>query len=181
MSHAYRWSIPLLLAVLVTSCAEAPTAMPSGEAASLRKASAEPGSPREDWLKVLKQVTARYNATTQAIRAGYVPDTHCVESPLGGMGYHWGSPSRRDAEFNPLEPEVVLYAPTRGGLKLVAVEYVVLNVGQPRPYFADYPFDIGGVMPLTLAGIPHWSLHVWLYQDNPNGIFAPFNPTVSCD
>jgi hypothetical protein len=36
------------------------------------------------------------------------------------------------------------------------------------------------VMPLTLAGIAHWSLHVWLYEDNPNGVFTPFNPNVSC-
>ena len=24
-----------------------------------------------------------------------------------------------------------------------------------------------------------FSLHVWLYKDNPSGLFAPFNPTVS--
>ena len=25
-----------------------------------------------------------------------------------------------------------------------------------------------------------FSLHLWLYQDNPAGLFTPFNPTVSC-
>ena len=28
---------------------------------------------------------------------------------------------------------------------------------------------------------PHYDRHVWLYRDNPNGIFAPFNPAVSCE
>ena len=27
---------------------------------------------------------------------------------------------------------------------------------------------------------PHFDRHVWLYRDNPNGVFTPFNPAVSC-
>jgi hypothetical protein len=27
---------------------------------------------------------------------------------------------------------------------------------------------------------PHFDRHVWIYPDNPNGVFAPFNPAVSC-
>ena len=27
---------------------------------------------------------------------------------------------------------------------------------------------------------PHYDRHVWLYRDNPNGLFAQFNPNVSC-
>jgi hypothetical protein len=23
--------------------------------------------------------------------------------------------------------------------------------------------------------------HVWVYRDNPNGVFAPFNPAVTCE
>jgi hypothetical protein len=26
----------------------------------------------------------------------------------------------------------------------------------------------------------HYDLHVWLWQDNPAGMFALFNPTVTC-
>ncbi len=82
-----------------------------------------------------------------------------------------------DPVFNPTEPEVLLYAPDKhGNMKLVAVEYIVIDVGQPRPSFGDYPMDIGG----TPVPVPHWSLHVWVHKDNPNGVFAPFNPTVAC-
>jgi hypothetical protein len=27
---------------------------------------------------------------------------------------------------------------------------------------------------------PHYDRHVWLYRDNPNGVFAMFNPSVDC-
>ena len=27
---------------------------------------------------------------------------------------------------------------------------------------------------------PHYELHVWLYEDNPAGLFAQFNPRVDC-
>jgi hypothetical protein len=30
-------------------------------------------------------------------------------------------------------------------------------------------------------GMPvHYDLHVWLYQANPDGVFASWNPSVSC-
>ena len=27
---------------------------------------------------------------------------------------------------------------------------------------------------------PHYDRHVWVFRDNPNGVFAPFNPNVTC-
>jgi hypothetical protein len=109
----------------------------------------------------------------QAIRAGYEPADHCGPE----MGYHWVNPSLMDPEFDLLRPEVLLYAPDeRGRLELVAVEYVVIDVGQPHPHFGDHAFDVGG----TPVPVDHWSLHVWLYADNPDGVFEPFNPEISC-
>jgi hypothetical protein len=26
----------------------------------------------------------------------------------------------------------------------------------------------------------HYDLHVWLWEDNPTGLFAMFNPAISC-
>lgn len=129
-------------------------------------------------LKMVRRETARFHSTEQARTAGYVPTEHCVASPLGGMGMHWANPQLIDPVFDPARPEVMIYEPRPNGEpKLVAVEYIVLNVGQERPYFDGHPLDIGG----TPTPVPHWSLHVWLYQDNPNGFFTPFNPTVSCN
>jgi hypothetical protein len=141
--------------------------------ASMNQMSAE-----NDLLKAVKNATAKFHSTTQAINAGYIPDDHCVSVPgLGGMGYHWANLSLVDPVFDPLKPEVVLYAKGPGGnLRLVAIEYVVINVGQQRPMFDGHAFDIGGAP----VPVPHWTLHVWLYEHNPSGIFVPFNPNITC-
>ena len=132
----------------------------------------------EQLLKSVTQATSRFHSTTQAINAGHVPDEHCVSLPgVGGMGFHWVNPTLVDPVFDPLKPEAVLYAPGPDGtLRLVALEYIVINTGQPAPMFGSQPFDVGG----TPIPAPHWSLHVWLYEDNPTGMFKPFNPNVSC-
>jgi hypothetical protein len=44
------------------------------------------------------------------------------------------------------------------------------------PYFDGHLFDIGG----TPVRLPHWSLHVWVHQDNPSGVFNPWNPSIVC-
>jgi hypothetical protein len=129
-------------------------------------------------LKSVRSATAKYHSTAEALNAGHLPDDHCVSVPgLGGMGYHWVNPSLVDPVFDPLKPEAILYATGPGGnLRLVALEYIVINVGQPRPMFGNQPFDVGG----TPVPVAHWSLHVWLYESNPSGMFRPFNPNVSC-
>ena len=136
------------------------------------------GKLETELLKSVRRATAKFHSTTQAIKAGYEADDHCVSAPgLGGMGYHWVNPSLVDPVFDPLNPEAILYATGPGGnLRLIAVEYLVINVGQPRPRFGDQPFDVGGA-PLP---VPHWTLHVWVHENNPSGLFAPFNPNISC-
>jgi hypothetical protein len=131
-----------------------------------------------DLLKKVQQATARFQSSEQAIKAGYVPDNHCVSVPgLGGMGYHWVKPSLVDGIFDPLQPEALLYAPGPGGkVRLVGVEYLVVNQGQERPSFGSKKMDING----SPMPFPHWALHVWAYEHNPSGLFAPFNPNVSC-
>jgi hypothetical protein len=132
----------------------------------------------QDLLNTVRIATLPYNYANVALKAGYVPDPNCVSAPgLGGMGFHWVNPTLVDAVFDPLKPEAVLYKLTpEGNMHLIAVEYLVLNVGQPRPMFGDKPFDIGGA-PLP---VPHWTLHVWLHEENPSGIFTPFNPRITC-
>lgn len=129
-------------------------------------------------LKSVRQSTSRFNSTTQAIQAGYMPDDHCVSLPgVGGMGYHWVNRSLVDPVFDPLNPEALLYATGPGGnLRLVAVEYLVVNVGQAAPMFGNQAFRVGGA-PLP---VPHWTLHVWLHENNPSGMFIAFNPNITC-
>ena len=175
-ARAARRLLPLSLA-LVIGCQDG-TAPTLEEHVALHSASQGVGGRLNFPLaREVRRATARFHSTDQATEAGYSVASGCVASPAGGMGFHWLNSSLVDPVFDPLRPEAVLYAPGRdGGLKLVAVEYIVLNVGQPAPTFGSVPFNVGG----TPLPAPHWSLHVWLFRENPNGPFTPFNPSVSC-
>lgn len=128
----------------------------------------------------VKKATTRFNSTRQAMRAGYVNSEHCVDSgdpEIGAMGYHWVNEDLVDPIFEIDKPEAMMYKQdANGNFKLIAIEYIVIDVGQPHPQFGDHPFDVGG----TPVPVDHYSLHVWLYENNPNGLFTPFNPNVSC-
>jgi hypothetical protein len=75
------------------------------------------------------------------------------------------------------KPELLVYAddPCGGKRKLVAVEYAVplsLSkrapagfVGRADEWDANQAFQL-------------WTLHAWVYEFNPEGVFAPFNPRV---
>lgn len=164
---------------LLMGACDSPAALAPDEGLALQKGQAASTS-QEALVKDVRKATARFHSTVQALKAGYQPDPHCVSVPsLGTMGYHWVNPDLMDAVFDPTKPEALLYAPDKNGnLKLVAVEYIVIDTGQARPTFAGQAFDNMGVPPLGTT--PHWSLHVWLWETNPHGMFTPFNPSLSC-
>ena len=155
-------------------------------------------------LAQIRQATVKYQDFAVAEADGYMLNPGCVSHPeLGGMGFHAVNFGLIvDTEVDPLRPEVLVYeAQEDGTLKLVAVEFLVPahniyvdGVGVlPFPSFWDYENDgppmlgnkefddhrdfanMGG------PGFPHYQLHVWLWKGNPSGIYAPFNPNVSCD
>ena len=127
-----------------------------------------------DLANKLRSATAKYHSKAEAAEAGYELASPCVAHPTaGGMGFHWVAGGRVDPVYDPMNPEAVLYGPNG---KLVAVEFIVINAGQQAPTFDGHPFDVGGA-PIP---VPHWTLHVWLYQANPSGLFNAWNPTIVC-
>jgi hypothetical protein len=124
----------------------------------------------------------------------------------GAMGIHYfrpdllgltGPPDPRvdgvgtHTDFN--QPAVLIYEPQAdGSLELVAVENLVFqkawaeagNTNPPSFHTVAYASMIDD--PSTEADEahgfePHFEHHVWLYRANPNGVFAPFNPAVTCE
>lgn len=125
------------------------------------------------------EATGKYHAFNQAQRDGYTSQypAGCAASPAGGQGFHYVNPALVDAKIELLKPELVMYEPQKNGsLKLVGVDYVV-------------PFDkwTSPTAP-TLLGVPFmrneplgvWALHIWAWRKNPSGVFAMWNPDVSC-
>jgi len=130
-------------------------------------------------LADLRRSTANFHNVDKAEAAGYSVDGPCIyHSELGGMGYHYEKPALMDGSINLLEPEVLVYEPKPNGhLRLVAVEYIVpfdewTEEDPPSLLGQDYlPNEEGGF----------YALHVWIWRQNPSGMFFDWNPKVSCE
>lgn len=90
------------------------------------------------------------------------------------------------------KPSILIYEPQAdGSMALVAVENLVFAKSWKAagksvpPTFHGVPYDTMVDDPATRTDeahmfAPHFDRHVWIYRDNPNGVFTPFNPSVTC-
>lgn len=157
-------------------------------------------------LAAVRAATARFHAVDDAAAAGYVFGEPCVESPAGAMGRHTPNAALIGSQsLDPEQPEVLLYlSKPGGGLRLIGVEYlqVVLlrntTTGAVGPWFSSAPWPatyqvvtptpqlfgqtFRGPMPGHNPAMPwHWELHAWVWAHNPSGMFAQWNPSLSCN
>lgn len=91
-----------------------------------------------------------------------------------------------------MRPAILLYEPQAdGSLELIGVENLVFakswkDAGHDAPpSFHGVVYDTMVDNPATPIDEahnfePHHDRHVWLYRENPNGVFSPFNPRVTC-
>lgn len=145
-------------------------------------------------LAEVRHATAAFHDVRAARDAGYtveLPDVFgetCIanldDPSAGAMGVHMVSLERvMNPALDPSDPEVLVYERlNNGSLKLVAVEYVVFDSGQPRPSLFGVPF---GWNDGSRYGLPaFYALHAWVWKPNPTkplGMFSDWNPRVSCD
>ena len=163
-------------ATLVAACAaEAPVAP---ERPALRTANTRTDAEGARALAALRRATARYHDLNAATDDGFVFLHGCEsrpdEGPVGAVYVH---PGRLDGVIDPREPEALIYEPGENGrARLVGVElavpYAAWTNAQP-PEFLGATFQ-----PEDEFGV--WGLHVWLWRQNPEGLFAESNPRVSC-
>lgn len=131
-------------------------------------------------LAELARATAAFHNIDLAATAGYDAQlTPCwYYGDQGAMGYHYGDPDLIDGTAELLHPEILVYEPGHTGtLQLVAIEYIVPIgswQGTNPPSLLGQEFEQNDAL-----GI--YALHVWLWRDNPNGMFADWNPKVSCE
>ncbi len=135
----------------------------------------------------VRHATAGFRNFDTIADAGYGKFLDCfVNYQIGGMGQHYvNGDLAGDDLLDPLQPEVLVYEPTeQGDMILVAFEYLVFadqwdpnNTGRPAPVLFDQPFHLKTNIPGTP---PVWALHLWLWTDNPEGLFADYNPLVFC-
>lgn len=132
-----------------------------------------------------RAATAAYHHEPFAVTAGYQRTDECVRSPEGAMGYHYVNPVLFGQQLDVRRPQAVLYVPSGFGRRLVAVEYVAIDRDQNLSTDGDRPTLFGrpfaGPMPGHGPGMPiHYDLHAWIWAHNPNGMFAEWNPRLTC-
>ena len=142
-------------------------------------------------LSKVKHATAQFQSLAVARNAGYSllvdkDGISCIDmQPKGAMGVHYVNGKLvGDGEIDAFHPEAVVYEPVGKNLRLVALEYVVLKADW-RKHHHGRPSLFGHKFNLTLAGnrygLPDfYSLHVWIFKDNPAGTFKMWNPDVHC-
>lgn len=150
---------------------------------------------RQDALARVRASTAQFHRVEEAIAAGYELGwvngsgvrivAGCVSHPTAGaMGYHYfNSDLMADNGVDVRRPEVLVYAPRAdGGLRLVAVEWVVRGPRSNPPGVSEPPSVLGMDMHVLVPppGPAFYLTHAWIWAHNPAGMFADFNPEVSC-
>ena len=145
-------------------------------------------------LQKVREALDKYQDPVVAVHDGYFSTLGCVEYPkpgaaghvpyrAGGMGIHFFNVALM-GKLDPLEPQVLVYQPVGDKLRLVAAEYFVPLSPEvkERPQLFGRPFDgpMEGHHPLMPHHLNHYDLHVWLWKQNPAGLFAPTNPDVKC-
>jgi hypothetical protein len=135
----------------------------------------------KDNLAAVRDLTSRYHRVAVAQAAGYAPFQGCLEEPgTGGMGYHYVNFAWVDLTVDAMQPEAMVYAPGPHGQKqLGAVEYIVPAAAWDAAHPGELP-ELFGHEFLFDPDFGTYELHVWLWQHNPAGMFAPWNPRVRC-
>ena len=189
-------SLALLLMLVVAACERgAPTSPSSIPSAALATApvSGLVGSSGHQHVNVeltpemrqqiaaLHPLFARYHDLDKAIADGYDFVGPCVSDPaLGGMGDHYSLNAeidfgRGDGTYALDRPQYLVYAPQKnGGRRLAALDYTVPYEKWQSPE----PPSFFGIPFTRNDGFGVWMFHIWLFEHNPAGMFANFNPTV---
>ena len=144
----------------------------------------------------VREATSQFQDINAAIAQGWVQATPCVSGPnSGAMGVHFVLPARISAGvLSADQPEALIYEPVgNGAFRLVGVEFIVLDSvwqnqhppGALRDAAIPPPALEGNLLNLVPApnryGLPtFWEIHVWAWEDNPNGSFADWNSRVTC-
>lgn len=161
-------------------------------------------------LQQLARELEPYKNVNHALSNGYRrANPHCESSPAGAMGIHYvrgdllglppGPPvpgQRMDGTgtytgVNP--PAILLYvddAAVTGGKRLVGIELLVFAAAwnaanNHPPMYRGREYNYMADDPNTTADeahnfTPHYDLHIWLFEHNPSGLYAQWNPALSC-
>lgn len=152
-------------------------------------------------LAAMRAATAGYaNDLDAALGDGFFIITQMIDD----MGYHYLNPDFSADGFDPSEPPILVYVRDDEGWQLVAVEWVFPEEPAEAPvegasygafpaacHYQDGLFveaatedDCADAHPDSEAGFTFWhpelvTLHAWIWQHNPEGLYHGTNPLMS--
>lgn len=196
------------VAIALTACSDSPVPTAghmSHEGGAMLADLARAGGAQS--LAALKQFTAAFHDLDAATSAQYgllkappaTADDGCISDPsAGGMGYHYTrGDNLADNTIDLLNPEFLVYAPTNAPridgvarTRLAAVEYFLPFTPtwpgptdptfQRAPTLHDFPStsELPDLAFTATARFGGWMFHIWLWENNPAGMFGNFNASV---
>jgi hypothetical protein len=193
---------PPLLRIAAASAAAAALCLAQAVTAS----ACDEHDPAASYFASARSSTAKYHSLSVAKKAGYSilagsAGFRCLAEPgMGATGMHYVKDELlKDPAIDAKEPEALVYAPDgHGGLHLAALEYVVIqgdwnahhippaslsvktheSIAPPMLFGHEFNFTDA---PNRYGLPPFYSLHVWLWKENPAGTLEMWNPNVRCD
>jgi hypothetical protein len=156
---------------------------------------AQSNTPLSADLQAAKAALAKYADPIVAVRDGYFSTVACVDFPQGAtdgpmvyppgaMGVHFLNPANIGPKLEPTKPQILIYEQVGDKLVLTAAEWFVpVEVAggvAPSIFGQTLMGPMNGHEPIIPAALKHYDLHVWLWKDNPKGMFTSTNAAVKC-
>jgi hypothetical protein len=175
--------LPYAAAVMVGACGGGSMGSSTGAAGASGEGaneSAAYGASVERDVSRVRIATEAFHSIDAAAAAGYTRDVRqCIAHPEhGAMGFHHANAALLDDVLEVDRPEMLVYERTAdGGYILNGVEYIVPYSARSRD--AEPPAIFGQKLKRA-DGLQLWYLHVWIWKENGQGLFADWNPAVHC-
>lgn len=146
-------------------------------------------------LETARASLEKYKDPLAAVRDGYFSTLACIDFPKGAtdgdvdyppgaMGVHFLNPANIGPSLDPTKPQVLIYEPVNDKLKLVGAEWFVpvqaAGTSRPEIFGQKLAGPMDGHDPIMPASLRHYDLHVWLWKNNPRGVFTSTNSAVKC-
>jgi len=168
------------VAALLVGCADdSPLA---SEPEALSSAQFAHGSSAGDGavLATLRRATAKYHNIDNAIADGFVPVACEVRPGHAPAGLVYANFDRvGDGVIDLEKPEGLLYDTSGDGPPQLAGVDLAIPAVDENSMPTEPPVLLGNTFYMEEEfGV--WGLHVWIWQHNPDGMFAEGNPNVSC-
>ena len=132
--------------------------------------------PQTLWeLQQVRAATARYRDANNAFKDNYVD----INLKLPNMGYHMLKSALVTPVFDLRKPPILVYNKREdGSFELLAVEYAI-PIDQQHPNIAPEGFTGNAdEWDFNTLNTGWWTLHAWVWKNNPDGVFKPMNPDV---